>query len=495
MKYFTAVVCLFWLQPAFSQTAVSPTLFNFEKSELRSHLMYLASDELAGRRTTSAGGEKAAEYIADAFKTYGVKTMDGLNGYFQPIPFDDVKPPKTGSLTIGETVYSLQDNLLIMNGKKAEFTAPVVFAGHGWVDKTAGVDDYKDLDVKGKIVLVLPGSSEDQGAMEVFKAMKEKQQFAGERGAVGLFELFRMNFPWQFFSSYFGKARLEISNTDESVANDLVYGWIKESTPNPVPAIEKGEETMAALSTSGIEFKKLQAANVVGWVEGTDEELKNEYVVLSAHYDHVGVGKQGGAPYSDQDSIFNGARDNGMGTVALLAAAKSLAANPPKRSVIFLACTGEEMGMLGSAWFTEHPVVPLDQMVFNLNNDGAGYNSTSHITVIGLKRTNMDTKLKEGAEANQLHLTGDPAPDQNLYERSDNISFALKGIPAIDIAPGITEMNEAVFQYYHQATDNPETVDYDYLLRFSQAYSSMARLIANSKEKPSWTPGDKFEKQ
>ncbi len=473
--------------------------------------MYLASDELGGRRTTSEGGALAAAYIAQAFESYGVKPAPGLDGYFQPIPFIVAKPPVSGSLKLDESVFTLNDNMLILKGEKSNFTEPVIFAGHGWVDETAGTDDYEGLDVKGKIVFVLPGKPDSKSPMQVFQAMKDKQRFAEERGAVALFELYRLNFPWQYFKNYFGIERREVGEDAEQAPSKMVYGWLKEGalsqtadlekekqqegSSNLVAALGKGKSMKAEFATSGMETKQLEAANVVGLIEGTDPELKNEYLVLSAHYDHVGIGKQGGAPFTEKDSIFNGARDNGMGTVALLAAAKSLAANPPKRSVILLACTGEEMGMLGSAWFAGHPVVPLDHMVFNLNNDGAGYNSTEHVTVIGLERTNVDHLLEKAAASTGLKITGDPAPEQNLYERSDNISFAMKGIPAIDIAPGITEMNDDVFKYYHQAADNPDTIDYDYLLRFSQAYATMARLIADMEGRLSWTPGDKFEKK
>ena len=495
LKSIPVFVFLLLVKFSFAQTAIVPETFNFEKAELKAHLMYLASDELGGRRTTSPGGALAAEYIASTLESYGVKPAPDLNSYFQQIPFNDVKPPVSGSLKLGKTEFTVNENMLILKGAKSTFTAQTVFAGHGWVDESAGVDDYKNLDVKGKIVFVLPGKPDAQSPMQVFQAMKEKQRFAEERGASALFELYRLNFPWQFFKNYFGKARLEMGEDEEEITSQMVYGWVQEGAPNPIPELENGTAMQAEFSTSGISVERLEAANVVGMIEGTDDELKSEYLVLSAHYDHVGIGKQGGAPFTAQDSIFNGARDNGMGIVALLAAAKSLSANPPKRSVILLACTGEEMGMLGSAWFADHPVVPLEQMVFNLNNDGAGYNSTKHITVIGLKRTNVDKQLEKGAEATGLELTDDPAPEQNLYERSDNISFALKGIPAIDIAPGITAMDETIFRYYHQATDNPDSVDFDYLLRFSQAYTAMARLIADREGQPAWMPGDKFEKK
>lgn len=498
LKTFKVVLfSLLFATSAIAQLSTPPAGFNFEKAELQSHLMYLASDELAGRRATSQGERLAAEYIAGEFEAYGVKQVPGQENFFQPLPFDEVIPAKSGSLKIGNSEFELGDNLLILKGGAMETTAESVFAGHGWFDEEAGIDDYKNLDVKGKIVFVLPGKPDSKNPMEVFKAMKIKQQLAAERGAIALIELYRLSVPWQFFKQYFGNERLELAdnNSNEAGTPSLLYGWIQEGSPSPVPDLEKNPGMQATLTTSGLESRRLNAVNVVGIIEGTDEILKNEYVLLSAHYDHVGVGKEGGAAYTEQDSIFNGARDNGMGTVALLATAKELAANPPKRSIILLACTAEEMGLLGSAWYVDHPLVPLEKTVFNLNNDGAGYNSTEHITVIGLERTSVDEELHAAATSTGLKITGDPAPGQNLYERSDNFSFARKGVPAIDIAPGITEMNEEVFQYYHQAADNPDSIDYDYLLKFCQAYTAMARMIADKPQTPAWTPGDEFEKK
>lgn len=469
--------------------------FHFDKTELETHLKYLASDELGGRRTASKGGQLAAEYIARQFQLAGVKPAPGQADFFQKIPFEIVKPPLSGILAVESEAFNVGDNLLIINGKSIETATEAVFAGHGWVDEATGVDDYKDLDVRGKIVFTVTGKPDSSSPMDVFEAMPVKQRLAAGRGALALFEVYRVNIPWTFSKSYFGKEQLRIADPERAAGNSIVYGWVQEGKSGALTDKLIGKNTSARLKVTANEPEKIEALNVVGIIEGTDATLKNEYVVLSAHYDHVGIGKQGGAPYTPQDSIFNGARDNGMGTVALLAATKELAIHPPKRSVLLLACTAEEMGMLGSQWYADHPLLPLEKMVFNLNNDGAGYNTTAHVNIIGLGRTNTDAELEQAAKLTSLSLLGDPAPEQNLYERSDNISFAKKGIPAIDFAPGTTEMNEELMKYYHQATDNADSIDYDYLLRFCQAYVRAAQLIANKTTTPAWVPGDKFEKK
>ncbi|MCU0348201.1 MAG: M28 family peptidase [Saprospiraceae bacterium] len=489
---FTQLILLFSLT-VFQGFAQAPS-FNFTKSEVEANLKYIASDELGGRRTGSVGEQKAAQFIAKSLRDYGVRTAPGYENYFQNVPFANILPPTSGEFVIGKESFKIGDNLLIINGKDIDKSLEVVFAGNGWVDETSGLDDYKGLDVKGKIVVVVTGLPDANSPMDVFNSMKRKQELAAERGALALIETYKIALPWPFALNYFGKERMELSKPADP-NNSIVYGWALEKTPGTLSPNLNSSKTTAQLKIKAGPVQQIQASNVIGIIEGTDENLRNEYILLSAHHDHVGIGKQGGAAFTPQDSIFNGARDNGIGTVALMAAAKHLAANPPKRSVLILACTAEEMGMLGSSWYAENPAVPLENTVFNLNTDGAGYNSTAHFNVIGKGLTNVDDELEAAGKAAGLAMLGDPAPEQNLYERSDNISFAAKGIPAVDFAPGITEMGEEVFKYYHQAADNADSINYDYLLKFCEAYTLAALKIANKTGKIEWTKeGEKYRK-
>ncbi len=481
-----AFLLLGWL-PIFGQNPI----YNFTKQELETHLKYIASDELGGRRTASKGEQLAAAYLVKHLEEYGVKPVPGQSGFVQQIPFANIKPVASAELTVGESNFKIGNNLLIINSKSIDTKAEIVFAGNGWVDEAKGIDDYKGLDVKGKIVVTITGLPDANSPMDVFRSMERKRELAAERGAIALFESYRMALPWPFAQNYFGKDRMEISKPN--AGEGLVYGWVQDASPSILSIAKNQPNTTATLKIVAGETQQLTASNLVGIINGTDESLRNEYVLLSAHYDHVGVGKEGGAAYTPQDSIFNGTRDNGIGTVALMAAAKYLAANPPKRSVILLACTAEEMGLLGSQWYADHPLVPTAQVVFNLNTDGAGYNSTGHFNVIGKGLTNVDEDLEKAGKMTGLTMLGDPAPEQNLYERSDNFSFANLGIPAVDFAPGITEMNEDVFKYYHQAADNADSIDYDYLFKFCQAYTQAAKLVADKKGKIEWTKaGEKY---
>jgi Zn-dependent M28 family amino/carboxypeptidase len=206
----------------------------------------------------------------------------------------------------------------------------------------------------------------------------------------------------------------------------------------------------------------------------------------------VGVGKQGGGAYSARDSIFNGARDNAMGTVAVLAAAEALAQAPPKRSIIFLPVTGEEVGLLGSRYYADNPVIPLDKVIFNFNVDTGGYNNTKVVGIVGHGRTGTDDILDAGLKPFGLMVKANPAPEQGLFDRSDNVAFARKGVPCLTFTPGFDEFDEEIMKYYHQVADNPDTIDYEYLHKFCQAYAHSARLLADREEKPFWVKGDKY---
>lgn len=476
----------------FAQTPTEPTEDLLQKSDYETHLRYIASDELEGRRTGSQGGQKAAEYLAAQFEKFGVKPYSEEHGYMQNIPFNTILPPEKAVLSVGDTSFQNGENMILLKGGETSISAEAVFAGHGWVDEEKGIDDYAELDVKGKVVFVTSGVPNSKSPREAFMALGKKRKLAKEKGAVGLIELFRMNFPWRFFRANLGGERLELVRDieeDENEESTFFHGFIQESVPNPISDLEKGKALSIKFESTGLKEERVISPNVIGLITGTDDSLKNEYVLISAHYDHVGVGKQGGAPFTEQDSIFNGTRDNGMGTVALLAAAQSLAANPPKRSVILLACTAEEIGLVGSQYYVDNPVFPLVKTVFNLNNDGAGYNSVEHFTVIGLEMTNVDELLEKAGNEYGLSVTGDPAPGQNLYQRSDNFNFAKVGIPAIDIAPGITQMDDSIFKYYHQAADNPDDIDYDYLLTFCKTFAKIARLIADKEDAIKWGDG------
>jgi aminopeptidase YwaD len=235
----------------------------------------------------------------------------------------------------------------------------------------------------------------------------------------------------------------------------------------------------------------LKTQNVVGIIDGTDPLLKDEYVIVMAHYDHVGARRTVAAL---TDTIYNGARDNAMGVVALMHVAEAFSKVPTRRSVIILPVSAEEIGLLGSRHYIEHPVVPLDKTVYVSNIDGAGYNTTEAVTVIGLNRTTAKPYFEAAGAAFGLAVLDDPAPEQGLFNRSDNVNFASRGVPAPTFSAGFTAFDTEIMKYYHQPADQAdEHFDFDYLHRYVQVFVHATRLIADADERIVWTPGDTYE--
>ena len=466
--------------------------FGFDELDLAGEMYFLASDYLAGRRTGSVGNVVASEYIASQLRAFGYAPINGEDSsYFQTVPLKQVNSPTSASLNIGGTAYTHGDNMIVVRGPATEVQGKVVFANYGWVDEATGQNDYENLDVKGKIVITRPGLPSDQSQQGVFQGIGKKAEMAAAAGAVGIFEIYALPYPWNGFKGYLGGERMSVD--DGSAPATIPYGFVKfeDSFVSDLQANKAGLD--GKLSSTGMRSTDMGSRNVGGILRGSDPGMTEEYMIMTAHFDHVGVGAQGGGYYSPEDSIFNGARDNAFGTISLLAAARSFAEVRPRRSIIVLAVTGEELGLLGSKYYSDHPLVPLNQTVFNFNTDGAGYNDTSAISVIGMGRTGIDAQIEEAAAAFNTRVIANPSPEQGLFDRSDNVSFAAQGIPALNFAPGMTGFDDAIMKYYHQVTDNPETIDMAYLKRYCQIYTLAARLIANRDSLPFWVEGDKYE--
>ncbi|GAB3890649.1 M28 family peptidase [Spirosoma agri] len=472
-----------------SKTPTTATLpeFSMSRMEVESHTRFLASDELMGRRTGEAGNRAAARYIAEQFRQLGLKTPPGQTDYLQPIELERTKAATNATLLVGKDTLKLGKELVVMAGEPTTLTGDVIYVGYGLTD---GDDGYKGRDVKGRIVVVQGGSPEAKGPGEIFRASAEKRKLAASKGAAALIELYSESIPWGFVNQYFSREQIGIPVTS-ATSTPVTHVWINNANNQYKQLKEAGQAV--TLRTSGRPHTSVPSANVAGIIEGTDPKLKDEYVILSAHFDHVGVGKQGGSAYQPSDSIFNGARDNAFGTVSILEAAKALSQQRPKRSILVLALTGEEVGLLGSRYYAEHPLVPLKQTVFDLNTDGAGYNDTTIVSVIGLERTGAKAEIETAAKAFGLGVFAEPAPEQGLFDRSDNVSFAVKGIPAPTFSPGFKTFDEAIGKYYHQAIDNPESLDFNYVYKFCQAFTYAARLIADRPMRPHWSAGDKYE--
>jgi hypothetical protein len=467
---------------------------NAPRYELEAHLRFLASDAMMGRKVGEPGNYMAANYIASQLQAYGVKAFPEAPNYFQDVALEEVNPPTNASLTVGKQVYEFKKDFILLIGEGINTKTTAVYAGHGWVDETSGINDYAGLDVKGKVVFVVTGLPDDNSPNTSFSSLNAKRLFAQQRGAVALIELYRVNFPFGFALNYFSKPSTRLAQESTGPQPTIPYGWLKEKGNDPIATMVKGTPQKVTMSCSGGNLVGFKVPNVVGYIEGTDPELAKEYLLVSAHFDHVGVGRAGGGAITETDSIFNGARDNAIGVSALLLSARTLAQQPPRRSVLFLACNAEEIGLLGSRYYAENALIPLRQVVFNLNVDGAGYNDTTAVAAIGYGRTGTDELVEASAAALGLSVIPNPVPDQNLFDRSDNASFSAKGVPSLSLSPGITAFDAEISKYYHQVADNPETVNMAYFHRYSMAFAYLARLIADNSKAPVWISGDQYEK-
>ena len=469
----------------FAGLVCSPALFaqkldiekRFASKDAISQFTYLASDALMGRDPIRPEMKLAYTFIAQELEKAGAKPLPGANGFFQDIPFNLSSPPTKGSVQMGDFSFSQGQNLLVLEGNSFSGTYEVVEVGFGSVEEFAG----KDL--KGKIAISNVGAPNKFSPNQLFAEGRAKAKRAKEAGAVALIERFNVpSVPWQLVSGFLNRPQMGL---DQGEASNLPYLWV-EDLKNQLTGTNLGNATLAI---EGKVNRKIDGKNVLAMIEGTDSQLKNEFILLSAHYDHVGVG----TPDAEGDSIFNGARDNAVGTVAVLNAARYFAKNPPKRSILFALWTAEEKGLLGSAYFANNPLLPLNQIVYNLNIDNGGYNDTSLITVIGLGRTTADFLINEAVAEFGLTAKADPSPEQGLYDRSDNVNFARKGIPAPSFTLGFTAFDDEINKYYHKAADEVESFDLNYAQLYWKSYILSAQKIANWSQKPQWTAGDKYE--
>lgn len=467
---------------AFAQNAKKTIETNFNDKESISHFRYLASDEMMGRDPIRPEIELAARYIAEQFWKYGAKEIPGANDYFQEIPFRISGPPTVGNVSLGKNTFNQGDNLLVLDGPSFSGNFELIVVGYGLEE------DYSGKDVKGKVVITNVGAPNRLSPADLFSSGREKIKLAQEKGAIALIEMYNVpTVPWNLVANFLNRTQLTVDNTKG--VESLPYLWLRDLNNEHINAIGKGEIKKAEILVEGKTNRSITGKNVVAFIEGTDPKLKNEYVMLSAHYDHVGVG----TPNAEGDSIYNGARDNAVGTVAVINAARHFAKTPPKRSILLCAWTAEEKGLLGSAYFAENPLIPLNQIIYNLNIDNAGYNDTSLVTIIGLGRTSADPLLEKAAAEFGLKAIADPAPEQNLYDRSDNVSFARKGISAPTYGMGFTAFDEAITRHYHQPSDQVDNFDLDYALLYWKSYILAAENIANWNERPVWKSGDKYE--
>ena len=435
---------------------------------------------MAGRNTPSPELNIAARYLATSLLRYGVKPVSGLEEYFQPVPMKKITPAKSGSFSFGEATMALGKDFLMLKGGDIDTEAEIVFLDRGTVD------DFNQTDVTGKIVVTIAGYEGEENPQEWFFSGAEKQKLAKAKGAKAMIEIYASAvLPWNFLVNYLNQPQTIV---DDSEAEPFPYIWLNAGDPNNINTLKSEKNLTGQLKVDGIKEEILKTYNVVGMVEGTDPQLKDEYIIYSAHYDHVGIGRAD----AKGDTIYNGARDNAVGSVTVLSAAENLAKHPTKRSAIFIFFTGEEKGLLGSAYYADHPAIPLDKVVYCFNSDNGGYNDTSRASIIGLTRTEAQPLIEKACATFGLKAMEDSAPEEGLFDRSDNVNFARKGVPAPTFSLGFTSFDAEINKYYHQPGDEPQTLDYEYLTKFFKSYVYACRLIGNTDKSVFWKEGDKY---
>ena len=480
-RFGTLILPAFFTYTSFAQQIIKQQIDQINTPAVAlAPLRFLASDSLRGRSATRSEISIAYTYISNQFKLIGVTQLSSASNYYQDFNLKLRIPTAIGSFSLGSKMSRIGRDLVQGSGDDVDITAPIVYAGYGMQM------DLDKIDVKGKIVFVNRGDSEATPPRQArsFRLIKQKQLF--DRGAVAMIERYwEADSTWKFIAAAFQQEYMMALKKDSSFPVLL----INDPANDIRPLIEK--DSKAAIKITGSKSRYTVAKNILGFIEGTDPVLKKEYVALSAHYDHIGVARQARMEDGKLDSIYNGATDNATGVAAVLAAARYFKKHPPKRSILLIAFTAEELGLFGSMYFVAKPPVPLRQIVYNLNIDNGGYNDTNSIILIGKGRTSADEDIVQAASTYGLMVSTDSGP--GLFERSDNFNFAIAGIPAPKYGLGRNETDTTIVNRYHELSDEVDNMHLDYIAKFINSYVLAAANIANNKTQQKWTAGDEFE--
>lgn len=507
----------------------------FSADRVRAHVAFLADDLLEGRDTGSRGNEIAARYVANQFASFGLEP-GGENGtWYQRVTFQQTNFGATpGSITIGgpagEQRFTHAGDVLVgLNGRepKLDISAELVFVGFGVEDPRFKLDDYRGLDVKGKIAVVLRGFPKGLPSEEGAHLAAEKAKVAERHGAIGVLGvntlLSEKTHPWKQVLQYaadpdyswVGPDGVVFSEAPGIRAGGLLNGPAAEAlfagSGHTLAAVRKvadqklGTPRGFALKTrvriqSESTSERVTSPNVIAILPGSDPKLAAQYVVLSAHLDHLGIKTLPGDE-KDGDHIYNGALDNAAGVATLLEVARAAASAPdkPRRSIVFLASTAEEKGLLGADYYARHPTVPIQQIVGNVDLDMPLllYPFTD-VVAFGANHSTLGKLVAQAVAPMNIKLSPDPMPEQGVFTRSDHYMFVKQGVPAVFFATGFAnggaeKWGEFFEKAYHSAKDDmDQKIDWEAGARFAEANYRVTRAMADSEEPPLWIQGDFF---
>lgn len=502
---------------------------------LRAHVTYLSSDELEGRGVGTRGDLKARAYLAAELEEVGCRPGAADGGWEQKVPIlgirSDVSRALTASGPGGDASFEAPVDYTAVAGSPAATAewqdAELVFVGYGIDAPEQRWDDYGDADLAGKVLLVMnndPATDPERFAGKTrlyYGRWSYKFEEAARRGAIGCIVIHTTpsaGYPFQVIQSSHGRENFWLPFTDGQPTL-AVRSWCSEDAARKLCALggqdldalraraEQGNQPPVPLGVTvdlaiRNEVRELESANVLGVLPGTDPAKRDEYVVLTAHFDHLGVGK----PRND-DAIYNGAVDNASGCAGLLALARAAASlQERRRSMLFLAVTAEESGLLGSKFYAQNPTVPRERLVANVNVDGLNvWGETADIEFVGYGKNSLSDVAAEIAAARGRKIKPDSHPDRGYFYRSDHFNFARIGVPAAYFKAGSEFFDRPADRkrmkasyttvHYHQPTDElAEWWNFKGAVSDMQVLFRLLARTANDDGVPTWTPGDEFEK-
>jgi Zn-dependent M28 family amino/carboxypeptidase len=503
---------------------------------IRAHMQFLSDDLMEGRETGTRGYTLAANYIRSQFQTIGLKP-GGTNGsYFQQVPLRRSRLVRDQSSVVvnrnGKKTKLAWEQDFAMRGnsvyEKTAIEAPVVFVGYGVSAPQFNHDDYANVDVKGKIVMVLYGAPASLPSSERahFSPTDQKQKMAAAHGAAGFLTVWagdqEKRTPFKRFAGFVQSPRMrwldakgQPSEVNRSIRGEAylssdaarkLFDGAPQTFDQALAAAVAGKTqafqlpvTVAINAVS--QFETLQSPNVAGILTGSDPKLKDEYVLYTAHADHLGIGEP-----KNGDSIYNGALDNASGTAALIEMARAfVAVNPqPRRSIMFVAVTGEEEGLLGSEYFAHNPTVPIDNIVANINMDELPMVfDFKDVVPLGAEHSSLGPMIDSITKAEGLEVSPDPLPEENFFVRSDQYSLVKEGVPAVAIGGGEKAVDPAknggeierawIKTYYHSPQDDmSQPLDFNAAAKYTRLNFALGFAVANQDARPTWNPGDFF---
>lgn len=506
----------------------------FSKSALRANMSFLADDLLEGRGTATRGQELAAKYVAAQFEAFGLEPAGAKGSYFQEVPFREIIVDPTATefsiVRDGKSTRLKWGDDFVARGSPlqpdASVEAPVVFVGFGVVDRARHYDDYAGVDVKGKIVAMLLGGPAGFPANERahFASGLQKVREAAAQGAVGIITIWTpeadATLPWSRIPNQVetpafrwldakgmpndSYKEIRASATLSSPAAERLFAGAPESYAEVLKKASSG--TLRPFALAGTvrihavsKHREVSSPNVAGILRGSDPALAQEYVVYSAHTDHMGIGRP-----INGDAIYNGAADDASGTSALIELARAFTrlAKPPARSILFLATTAEEQGLLGADYFARFPTVPRSSIVADFNMDGASVFYTFK-DVVGDEHSTLGDAIARAAERLGLKVSPDPMPEQSNFVRADHYAFVRQGIPAVTISEGLQAKDPNVdgrkllenwiaTRYHSPSDDMDQPLNFDATIQFMQLNFLVGYDVAQERQRQAWKPGDFF---